>query len=208
MKSFLDTYEITLDEFTELVDQNPSLRGFILGYIGEAKAKKLICSNPDVSHIYKPDDHNRKSKGDLYIEYKGKEFKIEVKSLQTNSVQQIGPDSWTGKYQCDASDSREVLLPNGNTVKTTSLLVGEFDIVAVGLYQFGRTWRFAFAKNAELPRSQARKATKKSPALSAEDANYLIKGTLPISYPLTAPYTDDLFALLDSMLNLDKDEKV
>lgn len=83
MKNILERFEISVGEFTEIVDANPSLRGFILGYIGEAKAKKLIKENPSVSDIYKPDDHNRKSKGDLYIKYKGKEFRIEVKSLQT-----------------------------------------------------------------------------------------------------------------------------
>ena len=200
MPNILERFEITVDEFTKIVDDNPSLRGFILGYIGEMKAKQLICSNPDVSDAYKPDDHNRKSKGDLYIHYKGKEFRIEVKSLQTNSVKQTGDDCWTGNYQCDASDSREIELPNGHVVKTTSLCVGEFDIVAVGLYQFGNTWRFAFAKNEELPRSKARKATGKSSSLSEEDANFLIKGTLPISLPLEKPYTDDLFSLMDSML--------
>ena len=197
MKNILERFEISVGEFTEIVDANPSLRGFILGYIGEAKAKKLIKENPSVSDIYKPDDHNRKSKGDLYIKYKGKEFRIEVKSLQTNDVQNLGGDNWVGKYQ---SDSREIGLPNGHVVKTTSLLVGEFDVVAVGLYQFGNTWRFAFAKNEELPRSKERKATKKSSSISAEDANYLIKGTLPITWPLKSPYTDDLFSLLDSML--------
>ena len=199
-KNILERFEITIDEFTEIVDNNPSLRGFILGYIGEAKAKKHIMQNIDVSDVYKPDDHNRKSKGDLYIKYKGKEFRIEVKSLQTNDVKKLGDDIWKGKYQCDASDSREIELPNGHIVKTTSLCVGEFDIVAVGLYQFGNTWRFAFAKNAELPRSKPRKATKKSSAISEEDANYLIKGTLPITWPLEEPYTDDLFALMDTML--------
>lgn len=200
MKNILERFEISVEEFTEIVDANPSLRGFILGYIGEAKAKKLIKENPSVRDIYKPDDHNRKRKGDLYIKYKGKEFRIEVKSLQTNDVQNLGGDNWVGKYQCDASDSREIGLPNGHVVKTTSLLVGEFDVVAVGLYQFGNTWRFAFAKNEELPRSKERKATKKSSSISAEDANYLIKGTLPITWPLKSPYTDDLFSLLDSML--------
>lgn len=200
MKNILERFEISVEEFTEIVDENPSLRGFILGYIGEAKAKKLIGMNPNVTDVYKPDDHNRKSKGDLYIKYKGKDFRIEVKSLQTNDVQNVGGDNWIGKYQCDASDSREIELPNGHIVKTTSLLVGEFDVVAVGLYQFGNTWRFAFAKNEELPRSKERKATKKSSPISAEDANYLIKGTLPISWPLKAPYTDDLFSLLDGML--------
>lgn len=51
MKNILERFEISVEEFTEIVDANPSLRGFILGYIGEAKAKKLIKENPSVSDI-------------------------------------------------------------------------------------------------------------------------------------------------------------
>lgn len=195
-KNILDRFGISIEEFTKLVDDNPSLRGFILGYIGEYKAKSALKSNKDVTNIYKPDDHNRNSKGDLYITYKGKNFRIEVKSLQTNSVKKLGKDIWNGQYQCDASDSRDISLPNGHTVHTTSLQVGEFDIVAIGLYQFGETWRFAFAKNELLPRV---KPTKRN-HFSEEDATYLIKGTIDIKFPLEKPYTDDIFSLMDSML--------
>lgn len=39
MKNILERFEISVGEFTEIVDANPSLRGFILGYIGEARPR-------------------------------------------------------------------------------------------------------------------------------------------------------------------------
>lgn len=143
----------------------------------------------------KYDDHDRTSKGDISFHYKGKEFKIEAKSLQTNSVVQTSNGTWCGKFQCDASDRREIQLPNGHTINTTCLAVGEFDIVAVSLYAFGNQWRFAFAKNKDLPHPNNR-----SKNVPAEDREYLIKSSIDITWPLQAPFTTDVYSLLDEML--------
>ena len=37
MKTILDKWEISAEEFTKIVDDNPSLRGFIFGYISSIK---------------------------------------------------------------------------------------------------------------------------------------------------------------------------
>lgn len=195
MKTILDKWEISAEEFTKIVDDNPSLRGFIFGYISEYKARSIFNGNKYIENIIKYDDHDRKSKGDISFFYKGKEFKIEAKSLQTNSVVKIGDDEWFGKFQCDASDRREILLPNGRTINTTCLAVGEFDIVAISLYAFGDKWRFAFAKNCDLPHPGT-----KSRNISVDDREYLIKTLINISWPLQPPFTTDVFALLEDML--------
>jgi hypothetical protein len=52
-----------------------------------------------------------------------------------------------------------VHLPNGESVETTYLLVGGFDLLAVNLLEFGQEWRFAFAKNSDLPRTTSSKYT-------------------------------------------------
>ena len=134
------------------------------------------------------------SKGDISFQYKGREFKIEAKSLQTNSVYQED-GIWKGKFQCDASDRREILLSNGHTVNTTCLAVGEFDIVAVSCYAFGDTWKFAFAKNSDLPHPGTR-----SRNVAAEDREYLIKSLIDITWPLQPPFTTDVYSLLDDMI--------
>ena len=146
MATILEKWQITAEELTKIVEENPSLRGFMFGYVSEYKARTYFDGHENIEKLMKYDDHDRSSKGDISFIYKGKEFKIEAKSLQTNSVIKTGDSSWTGKFQCDASDRREILLPNGHTVNTTCLAVGEFDIVAVSLYAFGDEWKFAFAK--------------------------------------------------------------
>lgn len=195
MATILEKWQISAEELTKIVDENPSLRGFMFGYVSEYKARTYFDGHENIEKLMKYDDHDRSSKGDISFIYKRKEFKIEAKSLQTNSVIRTGDSSWTGKFQCDASDRREILLPNGHTVNTTCLAVGEFDIVAVSLYAFGDEWKFAFAKNSDLQHPGAR-----SRNVAEADREYLIKTLIDITWPLQPPFTTDVYALLDSML--------
>lgn len=195
MATILEKWQISAEELTKIVTDNPSLRGFLFGYVSEYKARTYFDGHESITDLKKYDDHDRTSKGDISFHYKGKEFRIEAKSLQTNSVINLGGDSWAGKFQCDASDRREILLPNGHTVNTTCLAVGEFDIVAVRLYAFGDQWRFGFAKNSDLPHPGPR-----SRNVAVQDREYLIKTLIDITWPLQAPFTTDVYSLLDSML--------
>lgn len=195
METILEKWQISAEELTQIVNENPSLRGFMFGYVSEYKARAYFDGHSDIEKLMKYDDHDRTTKGDISFHYKGKEFKIEAKSLQTNSVVKVGADKWSGKFQCDASDRREILLPNGHTVNTTCLAVGEFDIVAVSLYAFGDQWRFAFAKNSDLPHPGTR-----SRNIAIEDREYLIKTLIDITWPLQAPFTTDVYSLLDDMI--------
>ncbi len=195
MPNILEKWQISADELTKIVDENPSLRGFMFGYVSEYKARTYFDGHEGIEKLMKYDDHDRSSKGDISFIYKGKEFRIEAKSLQTNSVKKNGNDSWSGKFQCDASDRREIELPNGHKVNTTCLAVGEFDIVAVSLYAFGDEWRFAFAKNSDLPHPSSR-----SKNVAAEDREYLIKTLIDITWPLKPPFTTDVYSLLDEMI--------
>lgn len=191
--TILDRWDITAEELTEIVDANPSLRGFLMGYVSEYKVRQHVSQIRDVHGIKKYDDHDRTKKGDISLIYHGKEIQIEVKSLQTNLVKQAGRNEWTGTFQCDASDRRKIDLPNGKTVNTTCLAVGEFDIVAVNLFAFGNRWHYAFALNSDLPHPKSGKK------YDEEIAQYLIASNIKISYPLQPPFTDDLEELLDQL---------
>ena len=195
METILDKWQITAEELTKIVQENPSLRGFIFGYVSEYKARSFFEAHEGVKNVMKYDDHDRTSKGDISFHYKGREFKVEAKSLQTNSVKQADDGTWTGKFQCDASDRRKIWLPNGHTINTTCLAVGEFDIVAVSLYAFGNQWRFAFARNEDLPHPNSRYRN-----IPAEDREYLIKSLIDITWPLQAPFTTNVYSLLDKMV--------
>ncbi len=192
-QSILTRWGITEHELTELVEQNPSLRGILLGYIAEKKFHDAFLNNIEITEKTKDDDHNRKRKGDRRITYKGESFIIEVKSLQTNLVKRIEQDKWVGKSQVDASDNREVIFPDGSRLKTTCLLRGDFDILAVNCFAFGENWRFAFALDSELPQNNYRKYTD-------YQRRYLLPTLIAIEWPIKPPFTDNLFQLLDRLV--------
>jgi hypothetical protein len=138
----------------------------------------------------KPDDHNRKRKGDRVIIYKGKEFVIEVKSLQTNSIRRRDDRKWTGKAQCDGSDRRIVKFKDGSELNTTCLLCGEFDLLAINCFGFTGNWDFAFGRNRDLPRSTFAKYT---PA----QRRRLLASLVPVTWPPEPPFYSDPFVVLD-----------
>jgi len=190
--SILKKWDLTEQELTEIIALNPSMRGLMLGYIAEYKLRKMHFSDPCFENVHKKDDHDRKQKGDLTITYRGREFKIECKSLQTNSVRKTD-DGYEGKYQCDASDRRKIKVGR-QMVETTCLRVGEFDVIAVNLFAIEERWRFAFALNDDLPRSNFQKY----PRVIRRE---LLATLMPVSWPLRAPYIESPIPLLERLSN-------
>lgn len=195
---FLFDHDITLEELDDVVSANPSLRGFILGYMAEYKLRKKLETDSRFEKLVKYDNHDRTRKGDLNFFYQGVEFSIEVKSIQTNSIKKM-TDEIKATFQCDASDRRIVNLPNGQKVETTCLQVGEFDLVAVPLFPFIGEWKYAFAKNIDLPRTKSKK-------YDPSYAKYLLATSMPISWPLQSPFSLDHVVLLDDIINTRKTE--
>ena len=107
-------------------------------------------------------------------------------------VKRLGEDQWIGKSQVDASDSRDVTLPDGSTIKTICLLRGEFDLLALNCFVFGEKWRFAFALNSELPRNTYKKYTD-------YQRRHLLPTLITVEWPLKPPFTENLFELLDKL---------
>jgi hypothetical protein len=192
-RNILDIWQLTAEELTELVENNPSLRGIMLGYVAEKKFHDLFLNHPEISSAGKADDHDRTQKGDRYIIYKGVDVVIEVKSLQSNTVKQLEDGSWQGKTQVDASDKRTVILPNGEKLSTTCLVTGEFDLLAVNLFAFEDRWRFVFAKNKDLPRSKWKGYTEKQ-------RKYLLATLMEVTWPPQPPFYEDPFPLLDEIV--------
>lgn len=188
----LERWKLTHDQFTEIVDANPSLRGVALGYIAEWKFHQMFLNHPDVSQVRKDDDHDRRRKGDRTFEYKGHEFIVEVKSLQTNLVKKED-GILKGKSQVDASDRRKVTFKDGSSLETTCLLRDEFDVLAVNCYAFENEWRFAFALNRDLPKNTFRKYNE-----AQQDA--LLPTLIPVTWPVQEPFVTDPFVLLDRLV--------
>ena len=191
-KTILDRWDMTPEELTELVENNPSLRGMILGYLAELKLEKLWLSGDDVSEVTKHDDHDRKKKGDRVIRYKGQEVIFESKSLQSAMIEKT-EEGWMGKAQVDASDRREIVLPDNSRVTTTCLLKGEFDILAVNVFAFEEKWRFVFAKNSDLPTSSYRNYT-------PYQRQHLLATLVTVHWPPRPPFSDEPFTLMNEII--------
>jgi hypothetical protein len=195
---FLEDWNLSFEEIDELLTDNPSLRSFVSGYAAELKCRNIWFKNSDkITNLKKYDDHDRNKKGDISFTYRDREFNIEVKSLQTNSVKTMDDGTKKGTFQCDASDKRSVTFPDGSSVETTCLLVGEFDVLAVNLFAFTGKWDFVFALNSDLPKVTTRGAAKN---YSEEQRNQLLATSMPMTFPFDKPYVDNPWVLLDQLI--------
>jgi hypothetical protein len=188
----LDAWALTRRELSEIVAENPSMRGLMFGFVAEYKLKKLWLLRSEITNLVRPGSHDRTQKCDFRFDYRGINVKVEVKCLDTPKVKQVD-GGYEGQFQCNASDTTPVRLPNGTLLSTNCLVVGGFDLLAVCLYAFGNDWRFAFALNDDLPRSTGRKYT-------PEQQRYLLASSMKISWPLRTPFADEPFSLLNRLV--------
>ena len=179
---------INKDRLVHLIQSNPSLRGFVYGYASEDEFVHFLESLESVDSYFKDDDH-KKTKSDCTFVFKGREYTVQLKSLQTNSIKELEPGKFAAKIQNDASDRRKVTLPNGHVVETTCYVVGEYDILGVSLQPFTGRWEFAFKKNKNLKRTTSKKYT-------PDDQQFLLGTLEPIQFPLDASWTQDLTSLM------------
>ena len=191
--NFLESLHLTTEEFDEIVRENPSMRGLVVGYVAEYKLRKTWFNDPRIVEPWKPDDHDRSEKRDLIFTYEGLEIGVEVKSLQSRTVTQLENSTYLAKFQCDASDRRTVTLPDGQQLQTTCLLVGQFDLLAVSLFQITGDWTFAFARNDHLPRSRFRKYT-------GYQREQLLATMMGVTWPVQDPFRTEPFGLLNEIV--------
>lgn len=196
--TILRRWGITAQELTELVEHNPSLRGIMLGYVAEFQLmKRLLAASAEIQDMGKGDNHDRTRKGDRTIAFRGRSIRVESKSLQTASIcrmtdPETGNTFWAGKAQVDASDRRTVKFPDGSTLETTCLLCGEFDLLAVNCFAFEERWEFAFARNADLPRSRFA-------AYTDYQRRHLLASLVEVTWPPRPPFYSDSLPVLEAI---------
>lgn len=174
----------------QVIRDNPSLRGFVYGYVAEQRFAEYIENSLGIKDHTKDDDH-AKTKSDRTFLQGDRTFTIQLKSLQTNTIREIAPDTYKATVQNDASDRRKVALPDNSVVETTCYVAGEYDVLAVSIQPFTGGWRFAFKKNKNLQHTNRSKYTD-------SQKQYLLATTETIVYPLQpeSGWTTDLLSLL------------
>lgn len=186
--------QVSPEDLVSSIKRAPSLRGMILGYIAEEMFQRHILEPlTGIEGITKHDDHDRtKNKSDRSFSYKGKPYRVQLKSLQTNSITyDQEKDRLEATVQNDASDSRKVTLPSGKEIITTCYIRGEYDILAVALFPFTGRWEFAYKWNVECRSSSFK-------GYDDDDKMQLLASTEKICWPLDNSWTTDLMVMLDA----------
>lgn len=191
---------VSPEDLVTSIKRAPSLRGMILGYIAEEMFEKYVPAKYGFissADIEKHDDHNRQfNKSDRTIRVNGRLYRIQLKSVQTNSIKRnIETGMLQADVQNDASDSRTITLPSGKSIITTCYARGDYDILAVPLFPFTGEWSYAYKRNIDCRSTSSEK-------YSAEDAQFLLATTEIITWPLTDAWTMNLGDLLNDTIGL------
>jgi hypothetical protein len=187
----IKSWGMSLDDLHTMVAENPHVYSPLSGFVAEYKCRQLYLERAEITDIVRPTGYDKKEKGDFKFTYRGERIGLEVKSLDTPKVCHLGEDRWVGQFQCNASDARMVLLPNGEKVSTNCIVAGGWDVLAVSLSAFGGSWRFAFARQSDLPRASVK---------YAEHRAHLLATVMKMAFPVNAPFSEDLMAVLDTVV--------
>ena len=66
--------------------------------------------------------------------------------------------------------------------------------MAVNLFAYGEEWRFAFAKNGELPTSRYH-------AYTPYQREHLLATLITVPWPLELPFHEDLYVVMDDIID-------
>ena len=143
---------ITIEILIEIMNENPSLRGMIQGYISEWKLRHQLLNVEGVTSVTKIQDQDPE-KGDFKVIYLGETITIEAKSVSTDSTKwDTLNDTWEGTVSLKSTDTREITI-NNKGIRCTHLERGQFDILAISCFAVWNEWDFKFMENEYLPSS-------------------------------------------------------
>jgi len=209
VQDYWNDWKLDPKEFNRIIDKNSNALSAIYGYVAEERLREMFLEEDErVENIRSPADQDSDDKGDWAFEWRGHPMKIEVKSLQTHTIEEIDSNQTkltddggeaiqykAGFHLKGTSDQREIT-HEGEDYNTTLMNVkdSDVDIMAVNLYKIKDEWDFAFLKVDDLPRS---KGSSYPDSLRQKLARSQIKLTIP----LQDPYTKDLYELMDDVLD-------
>jgi len=207
VEDYWNNWKLDPEEFNRIIDKNSNALSAIYGYVAEERLREAYLEDDDrVTNLRSPEDQDSADKGDWAFQWKGEPMKIEVKSLQTHTIEEVDSNQTklteddesiqykAGFHLKGTSDQRQIT-HEGEEYNTTLMNVEDtdVDIMAVNLYKIKDEWDFAFLKVEDLPRS---KGSSYPDSLRQKLARSQIKLTIP----LQEPFTKDLYGLMDEIL--------
>lgn len=205
--NYWNDWKLDPEEFNRIIHDNSNALSAIFGYVAEERLREDYLEDDDrVSNIRSPEDQDSSDKGDWAFEWRGEKMKIEVKSLQTHTIEEVDSSQATltddgrkpveyraGFHLKGTSDQRRVTY-DGEEYETTLMNVedSDVDIMAVNLYKIKDEWDFAFLRVEDLPRSKG-----DYPDGLREQ---LARSQIKLTIPLQKPFRRDLYELMDEIV--------
>jgi len=205
---YWNDWKLDPEEFNRIIHQNSNALSAIYGYVAEERLREEYLEDDDrISNIRSPADQDSGDKGDWAFQWKSEPMKIEVKSLQTHTIEEVDsnqtnltddsrkPIQYKAGFHLKGTSDQRKITHEGEEYNTTLMNVADtdVDIMAVNLYKIRDRWDFAFIKVEELPRS---KGSSYPDSLRQKLARSQIKLTIP----LQEPFTKDLCDLMDDFI--------
>lgn len=194
------------EEFNRIVHENSNALSAIFGYVAEERLREMYLEDdPRIERVRSPEDQDSSDKGDWAFEYRGEPMKIEVKSLQTHTIERVesqqsklgrdnDPVQWRAGFHLKGSSDQRTVEYDGEEYTTTLMNVAEtdVDIMAVNIYRVEDEWAFAFLRVEDLPRSKG----------SYPDGlrEQLARSQIQLTIPLREPFTPDPYELMDEVI--------
>lgn len=199
-------FEVSEDELKDMIahvfSNNLSALAFFEGYGSEYLLEKQVKRIPGVSGQHKPGDNNLEVKGDLIVQYKHTPVSIEVKNVRrkTNSenrkpklVVNLEESYWVGYFSTRSSRTRKIVFSDGSEVHTYCTIRGQYDVIAVNVFQLNGKQNFIYCLEQDLPSTSPNSTTFLTPLQCAET----LQPEIAVRWPPVAPWTDSLEEILE-----------
>jgi len=206
--NYWEDWQLSPQEFNRIIHKNSNALSAIYGYVAEERLREMYLEDDNrVDNLRSPEDQDAEDKGDWAFTWRGNPMKIEVKSLQTHTIEAVESNQatleeeiesssvqYTAGFHLKGSSDQRTEVYEGEEYQTTLMNIAksDIDIMAVNLYKIKDEWEFAFLKVEDLPRSKGNYPD----GLRKQLARSQIKVTIPFQ----DPFTDDLYGLMDEVL--------
>ena len=207
VEDYWNNWQLSPDEFNRIIDKNSNALSAIYGYVAEERLREMFLEDDDrVEALRSPEDQDDEDKGDWAFQWRGEPMKIEAKSLQTHTIDEVDtaqetltegdgePVRYRAGFHLKGTSDQRAVEYEGEEYETTLMNVekSDVDIMAVNLYKLKDEWDFAFIKVKDLPRSKGNYPE----GLKQQ----LAKSQIRLTVPVQEPFTKDLYGLMDDVL--------
>lgn len=211
---YWNDWKLDTEEFNRIIHKNSNALSAIYGYVAEERLRESYLENDDrVSDLRSPADQDSADKGDWAFRWRDEPMKIEVKSLQTHTIEEVDsvqetltddgdkPIRYKAGFHLKGTSDQRAVTYEGEEYDTTLMNVvdTDVDIMAVNLYKVKDEWDFTFLRVEDLPRS---KGSSYPDGLREQLARSQIKLTIPVR----EPFTKNLYGLMDEIVEERKEE--